>query len=287
MFRWHLSIDELRSRAPLFQRTAVAVGNFDGVHIGHAHILRLAIRHAAPAGETPIALTFDPHPRAVIGSGAPPALATPAERDGLIRDLGMAAVVSLHFDKDVAALPPDQFVRTVLVDGLGAHRIVVGDNFRFGRGAQGTTRLLRDMGQQYGFDVHVAETVRGPDGEVVSSSVIRRLLAAGDVESAARLLNRPYGVVGRVSASDEFAGSTGGPSFRVEPIDGLLLPGNGVYEALFTLDEINARWLPAVAVTGPSPTDSGDGGILLVQLPDFTGDVVGRLVRVRFLGQRR
>lgn len=284
--RWHLTLEELRARAPLFERTAVAVGNFDGVHVGHAHILQWAIGHAVRARETPIALTFDPHPRAVVGAGAPPALATAAQRDRLMLDLGIEAVVSLRFDQDVAALSPEQFVRDVLVEGLGARRVVVGDNFRFGRGAQGTTALLQDMGDRLGFAVHVAPVVRGGGDQVVSSSLIRRLLTEGDVAGAAALLRRTYSVIGHVVGSVDHEAGREGPWYYVEVESGLLLPGPGEYDASMGVDGDGGGAHATVAVVTASSDDSEDERRLLVSAPESAKDLPGRDVRIEFDARR-
>lgn len=277
----HLTLDELRARGPLFQNTSVAVGNFDGVHIGHAHILQLAIRHASSSGETPIALTFDPHPRAVVGRGAPPALATRADRDRLMKSLGIASVVILHFDEQVAALSAEQFVRDVVVSGLGAARVVVGDNFRFGRGAHGSPQLLMDEGRRHGFVVHAAPTVRAPTGEVVSSSVIRNMLAEGNVEGAARLLNRPYEIVGRLVGDGGAANDEHGSTVRLEPEERLLVPGNGTYRAKMTGgSDSTAR--AGVVVVGELP-GADSSRVVAVRASDFPDVRTGESVRIQFL----
>ena len=281
---WHLTLDELRRRAPLWEPAAVAVGNFDGVHVGHARILRLAVEEAAAAGETPVALTFSPHPRAVVGGGPPPALSTVEHRARLMRKLGVARVVVLRFDRDVASLSPEAFVHDVLLEGLGARRIVVGEDFRFGRGAAGTPRLLEDEAGRRGAAVHVAPTVRAPDGRVVSSSCIRRLLAEGDVEAAARLLGRPYAVVGVPGGRGR--SPDGEPALRVDPAPELLLPGAGEYRAELWGEhgddrgDDDARGVPVVAVIAAGP---GRGLLLRGGAPPAgTGPV-----RVRFLARRR
>lgn len=281
---WRLTIDEIARRAPLFDRAAVAVGNFDGVHLGHAHILRLAVQKAASADETPVALTFDPHPRAVVGRGAPPALATPSDRARLMLRLGVAAVVTLHFDRHVAGLAPEAFVRDVLLDGLGARRVVVGENFRFGRGAAGTTEFLTKVARERGAAVHAAATVRGEDGTVVSSSHIRRLLDGGDVERAAKLLNRAYDVVGRITG----VGSTG-PEGRgdvvVEPVDGLIVPGEGTYRARLLPAADDAEGAPVTVVVRALSDDGAELRTMHINGLLPAGHGLKGLVRVRFLAR--
>lgn len=277
--RWQLTLDELSRRAPLFERSAVAVGNFDGVHKGHVRILRLAVEYGGAAGETPVALTFFPHPRAVIGAGAPPALVSPEERDRLMGQAGIEAVVTLQFDADVAALPPERFVRDVLLEGLGARRVVVGDNFRFGRGAGGTTELLRQLGAELGFAVHVAETVRDEAGRVVSSTLVRELVRAGDVDAAARLLNRRYAVTG-LPAYEAAAAMDGWLPVRFR--DGLLVPGPGVYDVLVSAVDAGAAATPAVA----SVPSSEGGEPHVVHVRWVSGSLPSAGVRIEFVARR-
>lgn len=282
--RWHLTLAELRARAPLFARTAVAVGNFDGVHVGHAHILQLAIRHAVGGDEMPIALTFDPHPRAVVGTGAPPALVSPDERDRRMLELGIQAVVSLRFDNDVAGLTPEKFVRDVLVESLGARRVVVGDNFRFGRGAQGTTALLKEMGDRFGFAVHVAAAVRGEDGRVVSSSLIRRLISEGEVAQAAALLRRPHVVCGRISEPVRQRHDADGIWYEIELGGDVLLPPPGKYEASVVIN--NGMSTEPSALAFVTAVDEGaPGRRLLVSGPLPTVDDSPLSVRIGFLSR--
>lgn len=281
--RWHLSLAQLRARAPLFRRSAVAVGNFDGVHIGHASILQLAVERARAAGETPIALTFDPHPRAVVGFGAPAALTSAEERDRLILALGIEAVVTLQFDKDVSALAPERFVREVLLDSLGARRVVVGDNFRFGKGARGTTDTLEQLGRELGFDVHVAGIVRSDDGRVVSSTLVRDLISAGDVEGAERLLERPYCLVGR-AAGLEAHEAAGDKRLIVVPAAGMLLPAAGVYEVLVHVDGVEAESTSTEAVVGQETGDAT--GSVAVRWPLELEATPGLSVRIQFVARR-
>lgn len=283
MARWHLNLAQLRAQTPLFQRSAVAVGNFDGVHKGHASILRLAVERAAAAGETPIALTFDPHPRAVVGLGAPEALTTGDERDRIILGLGIEAVVTLRFDADVAGLPPETFVREVLLDGLGARRVVVGDNFRFGRGARGTTDLLEQLGRELGFSVQVAPTVRSDDGRVVSSTLVRELIRAGDVAAAARLLQRRYCLSGQAVGVDAHR-SADEPHLIVTPEARMLLPAAGVYDVLVYVEgaELDPLSSEAVVVHG----DGDERGSIAIRWPNTVETTFGRLVRIQFVTRR-
>lgn len=279
----HVTLDELRERGPLFHATWVAIGNFDGLHVGHQRILKTAVAQAA-GGAAPVALTFHPHPRAVVGSGAPPALMTFAARSACIRAFGVQCTVCLRFDADLARLPATDFVQAVLVKGLAARGVVVGENFRFGHRAQGTPQLLRELGHRLGFAVTVVEPVRC-GGDIVSSSLVRRRLLEGDVEAAARLLDRPFRLSGRVVRGDGRGRTLGFPTANVLPDPELLLPGEGVYRVRFWRDGMEA--LPALAVISSRPTFTAGPVALEVHILDFSGDLYGEAVEVEFLDRVR
>lgn len=272
-------LDELRQAGPLFGASSVAIGNFDGVHRGHAQVLAKAVERAQALDATSVALTFEPHPRAVVGGGAPPLLAPAAKGRELMAAIGIKAAVALHFDHQVAHLAPDQFVRRVLVEGLAARHVVVGDNFRFGHRAAGTVRLLDRLGNDLGFTVETVPAVR--EGDVpISSSVIRRLVQEGDVLGAATLLGRDFEVEGIVVPGEGRGTSLGFATANVVPESGLLLPGPGVYAARVG-DE------PAVAIVGDKPTFGYGQTVLEVHILDYWGDLRGKQLQVRFLRRLR
>lgn len=273
------SLDELREAAPLFDASAVAVGNFDGVHLGHARVLERAVQRARKAAVAAVVLTFHPHPRAVVGSGPPPGLASRRRQRLLLEASGVDATVTLRFDDRVAALSPEQFVDQVLVGGLRARHVVVGNDFRFGHKARGTAASLARLGRDRGFDVIGVQEVRSGN-LVVSSTEIRRALHAGDVEAAAGLLGRPFEVRGRVVSGAGRGTGLGYPTANVEPEAGLLLPGSGVYGA-------KVLGGPALAVVGTRPTFGETETVLEVHLLDFEGDLRGRELDVVFLRRLR
>lgn len=273
------SLDELRRASPLFQSSAVAVGNFDGVHRGHARVLERAVERARATGAMAVVLTFHPHPRAVVGDGAPAGLAGRRRQLKLLRSLGVDAVVTLGFDEHVAALPPERFVDDVLVAALQARFVVVGNDFRFGHKARGTADTLSRLGAEAGFDVIGVPEVRS-GGLVVSSTEIRRALQQGDVTAASHLLGRPYEVSGRVVSGAGRGTDLGYPTANVEPEDGLLLPASGVYAA-------SALGGPALAVIGTRPTFGESETVLEVHLLDFEEDLRGRELDVAFLRRLR
>ena len=208
-------------------RSIITIGNFDGVHIGHRQLFLQVREHAAVHGDRPLAVTFDPHPVRLLAPQRELKLLTPMpDRLALLRAAGMEPVL-LAFDAQLAALSPQDFVSTILVDRLHAREILVGGNFRFGRNAAGNVDLLWEMGRLHDFSVTVVDPVQ-QRGNVVSSTRIRHLIAAGGVSAASRLLGRPYAVHAPVVAGCGVGRRETVPTLNMAPYPELL-PMRGVY----------------------------------------------------------
>jgi riboflavin kinase/FMN adenylyltransferase len=253
-------------------RASVAVGTFDGVHLGH----RAVIEGAESV------LTFDPHPVSVVSPQHTPKLLTRPERKAeLIAELGVQEMVVIPFDADFARRPAAEFIDAVLVGALGAQRVSVGENFRFGHKAQGDARMLVADGR-FAADVHPLLEV---DGEIVSSSHIRGLVLAGDVAGANRMLGASFQLCGEVVRGDERGRELGFPTANLIPDEPLACPGHGVYACL-------ADEHPAAVSIGVRPTfQTGRGELIEAYLLDFEGDLYGSCLRLDFLerlrGERR
>jgi riboflavin kinase / FMN adenylyltransferase len=208
---------------------ALTVGNFDGVHRGHRVLVARTVEAARKRGLRAVALTFDPHPAAVLRpEGAPALLQSLPERIAALEALGIAHVEVLAFDAALAALSPEDFVERVLVERLAARHVVVGANFRFGNRAAGDVALLESLGARRGFAVERVDLVAAGAGPV-SSSAIRSLVADGDVEGAAHLLGRPFALTGPVVRGDGRGRGLGIPTANVAIAPGRALPADGVY----------------------------------------------------------
>lgn len=236
-------------------RTAVVVGNFDGVHLGHRQVLARARAIADAQGLTLVAVTFDPHPMAVLRPEHAPSTLTSIEvRAELLAEAGADAVLAVPFDLAVAAWEPDEFVRRVLVDTLAAAAVVVGANFRFGRKAAGDVSTLEEQGARHGFTAEGIPLDGGP--MVWSSTYVRTCLATGDVAGAAEALGRPYAVRGIVVRGDQRGRELGYPTANV-PTDGLTAaPADGVYAGWLRRHDTGQRFPAAISV-GTNPTFDG------------------------------
>ena len=242
-------------------RPVVTIGVFDGVHRGHQCLVARAAEAAAAAGLPVIAVTFDPHPDAVVRPGMhPPFLCTSQRRAELLAGLGVDAVCVLAFTYEFSQLGPDEFVRGVLVDGLHAARVVIGEAFRFGHRAAGDLGLLTELGEKYDF---IAEGVPllVEDGITISSSHIRERLAAGDVEGAARALGRPHRVEGIVVRGHRRGRALGFPTANLAWLPNTVIPADGVYAGWLAAFDPDGRpdghWPAAISI-GTNPT-FGDG----------------------------
>jgi len=263
---------------------AVTVGNFDGVHRGHQALVSAAVARARETGGPATVLTFDPHPARVLHPDrAPAALTTLAQKEEILGSMGVDLLAVLPFDASVAGLSPEAFVRTVLLETLGARDVVVGEGFRFGRRREGDARGLLALGQRLGFSVHALPAVLS-GGSPVSSSRVRDELARGDVGAARSLLGRPYFVDAAVVRGDGRGRAIGVPTANLEP-ENEILPAQGVYAGRCRIP--GGRWLAAVVNLGDRPTFGGGRVTLEAHLIDFEGDIYGARVRLELHGRLR
>ena len=240
-------------------RTVVTVGNFDGVHLGHQHVVRRAREVARTLGDLPVvAVTFEPHPMAVLRpEHAPQALTDVDTRARLLGEAGVDAVLVATFTREVAAWSPERFVEDVLVDALHAKAVVVGANFRFGVKASGDVATLAELGRVHDFTAEGIALDGGP--QVWSSTYVRSCLQGGDVEGAAEALGRPFTVRGEVVKGDQRGRELGYPTANVPTSGMLAAPADGVYAGwLRRLDRTDDELLPAAISVGTNPTFEGE-----------------------------
>lgn len=266
------------TRLPDVERSegrSVAVGTFDGVHLGHREVI---------AGADTV-LTFDPHPVSVVApQHTPKLLTTPARKAELIASLGVREMVVIPFDAEFAKRSADEFVDGVLVGALGAARVAIGENFRFGHKAQGDPRLLA-ADDRFATTVHPLLEV---DGEIVSSSHIRGLVLAGELADADRLLGARFQLCGEVVHGDERGRELGFPTANLVPLDDFACPGHGVYAALASGPASLPAPVPAAVSIGVRPTfNTGRAELIEAFLLDFDGDLYGETLCIEFVARLR
>lgn len=267
---------------------AVAIGNFDGVHPGHQAVIHEAGLIAGDLGRPWAVLTFEPHPRAFFTPDSKPFRLTPFRAKARrIAELGADLLIVQRFDKAFSSLPAEDFVNTVLVDGLGAGHVVSGYDFAFGHKRGGNCELLLAMGAKKGFGFTAVNAQADPSGEAYSSTRVRERLGDADPRGAAAVLGRDFEIEGRVARGEARGKSIGFPTANI-PLGAYLRPALGVYAVRAAIENSNAggegeTWLSGVANIGVRPTFGGDGVVLEVFLFDFDDDLYGKRLRVRLI----
>lgn len=258
-------------------QTIIALGFFDGVHLGHQAILHRTAQLAQAGGLASAAITFQNHPRSFLQGRSPQLITSIPKRRRLIEQAGVQAVFVLPFDQQMADTPAEQFA-TDLVEKYGAVAAVCGESFRFGKNAEGQPQLLRDMG----LEVHICPGVLSDQGEVISSTAIRALVREGEMEKAARYLGRPFSIEGPVAHGHKVGRRLGFPTLNQVPDEAMLLPRRGVYAGQVVLPDGSAY--PALTNVGSRPTfTSADIVSVESHLLDFEGDLYGLDIETRLL----
>ena len=271
----------------------VAIGNFDGVHRGHRAVVDTAGRIARETDTQQGVLTFEPHPRSVFQPDVAPFRLTPfRSKARQIEMLGAAILYVIHFDFEFSSHSAEEFVRLVLLEGIGVTHVVAGGDFVFGNRRRGTGALLRELGEKHDFGVTLIEPVAGQDGLAFSSTRIRELLTSERPGEAARILGRYWEIEGRVEAGDKRGREIGFPTANIA-LEDYLRPATGVYAVRAGLDEpasgggSETIWRDGVANLGRRPTFGGDDLILEVNIFDFDADIYGRHLRVSLIEHLR
>lgn len=281
--------------------TVVTIGVFDGIHLGHRRLIGRAVERARELGVPAVLMTFDPHPIAVFAPDrAPATLATWPRRAELAAELGVDAMLVLRFDRELAAVESEDFVRTILADKLHARAVLVGENFTYGHKAAGTTETLPVQAAAHGIDVEIVELL-AEGGDRVSSTRVRGYLADGDVAAAAECLGRPHRVTGEVIHGQGRGGAQlGFPTANIDVAPGLAVPSDGVYAAWFTADEGTERTgvdpdgdvelgvaYPAAVSVGTNVTFGDTARTVEAFILDRSADLYGLTGSIDFVGRIR
>ena len=270
--------------AAISRGTVLTLGVFDGLHLGHQKIMETVVSRAKAVGAIPTAITFDPHPRAVLfPDSAPPLLQTLDQRLANFEFLGIEQAIVIGFNKDFAAQDAEIFLRDIAHERLQAKEVYLGEGFAFGKNRGGNIELLKKMSVELGFYADEISEI-SLRGQRISSSKIRRLLADGKVNLVRRMLGRPYGIEGQIVRGDQRGRTIGFPTANLKPRN-RVVPKFGVY-ATATL--IKNEWRRSITNVGVRPTFDGDKEPSIeTHIFDFDGDLYGEVLRVRFLHRLR
>jgi riboflavin kinase/FMN adenylyltransferase len=271
--------------APAWQGAAIAIGNFDGVHLGHRALIHRASELAAATGALSVALTFEPHPATVLAPAHAPRMLTSIERRlELLAEAGVDAVVIEPFTRELAGASADAFIDGLVLGALRARAIIVGYDFSYGHGRTGTVATLQAHGERAGAEVAIVPPVT-VDGEIAASTKIRGFLRAGELARAERMLGRRWDVDGVVVHGAKRGRAIGVPTANITPSVELSV-APGIYAVTLAVE--GGRPLPAVASLGTNPTFVDEGRLVLeVHVLDWNGDIYDRRVRTTFVARLR
>lgn len=265
------------------KRPILAIGNFDGVHLGHQMILRNTVEEAKRVEGTPVALTFQPHPLMVLDPDNAPLLITPFQKKAeQIEKCGIEILVCVSFTKEFSQIRARAFAKDILCGEIGVKEIFVGKNFTFGRGKEGHSDTLMEFGREFGFKVNIVKSFM-MDEEIVSSSNIRKLVKKGEVKGAKVLLGRCPSVKGEVIAGSKRGKRLGYPTANLE-VKGYLIPYEGIYAAKIRMDK---KIYNGVVYIGSNPTFQRNTLFVEVHLFDFDKDIYGKSMEVSFIERIR
>jgi len=272
------------NNAKIARPTCLTLGVFDGLHLGHQRIMQTVVERAKATDTIPTAITFDPHPRAVLHpENAPPLLQTLDQRLAAFAVLGIQQTIVIRFTKDFAANEAEEFLRETVHERLQAKEVYLGKGFEFGRNRGGNIELLKKMSAELGFFADEVPEIR-LHGQRISSSKIRHLLVEGNINPARRMLGRPYGVEGQIEHGSQRGHEIGFPTANLKPKN-RVIPRNGVYVTATLIDNV---WRRSITNIGVRPTfETEVEPSIETYIFDFDGNLYGNVLRVRFLHRIR
>ena len=275
------SLDDIKQ----IDETVVALGNFDGVHMGHQQIITRTVRSAKAVGLASAVFTFSNHPSTVLGRGEPVKnILYAEEKNRIIEEMGVDYLINIPFTKEILTMAPERFIKEILVDRLRIREAYCGFNYSFGYKASGTPEVLMHEGLKHGFGLHVQEPYK-IDDIVVSSTYIRQLISEGRMEEATRFLGRMYDIGGEVIMGNKLGRTIGFPTMNLVIDETMITPPNGVYITFCTFD---GKRYPAVTNVGNKPTIGEYAKNIETHVFNFDGDTYGKHIDVEFaLPERR
>lgn len=274
------NIDEILNLPP----TCTALGNFDGVHMGHQTLIRSAVEKAKEKGLASAVYTFSTHPKSLIpGAKAVKNIVYQDEKEALIEALGVDFLVNIPFTKEIMTMSPEVFVKFFLTDKLNVREVFCGFNYRFGFKGEGDTKVLRRLGAKYGYHVNEVKAV-SLDGDVVSSTLIRNMIMAGEMEECSRYLGRNYDIGGEVVVGNKLGRTIGFPTSNIMIDESMVTPPNGVYT---TYCIYNGVKYPSITNVGIKPTIGSFQKNMETHIFNFDKELYGKTIKVEFVKKTR
>ncbi|WMM26576.1 bifunctional riboflavin kinase/FAD synthetase [Tissierella sp. MB52-C2] len=259
--------------------TAIALGNFDGIHIGHQQLINTMISKAKDLGIKSSLLLFKNHTKATIDNNKPNMITSNEQKFKICEELGIDIIYLLDFDDNLMKLSGEDFIKNIIIDKMNCKLLVVGFDYRFGYKASGDSEFLLELGKKHNIDVIVLDPVY-KNNEVISSSIIRNLIAIGHMDEVTNILGRPYSILGKVITGKNRGNKLGFPTANMEPMDNFVIPKNGVYITNTIVD--NRRYLSATNI-GYNPTFNEDVLKIETYILDFGENIYGKMIEVEFI----
>lgn len=259
--------------------TAIALGNFDGIHIGHQQLINTMISKAKDLGIKSSLLLFKNHTKATIDNNKPNMITSNEQKFKICEELGIDIIYLLDFDDSLMKLSGEDFIKNIIIDKMNCKLLVVGFDYRFGYKASGDSEFLLELGKKHNIDVIVLDPVY-KNNEVISSSIIRNLIAIGHMDEVTNILGRPYSILGKVITGKNRGNKLGFPTANMEPMDNYVIPKNGVYITNTIVD--NRRYLSATNI-GYNPTFNENVLKIETYILDFSENIYGKIIEVEFI----
>lgn len=259
--------------------TAIALGNFDGIHIGHQQLIKTMISKSKELNIKSSLLLFKSHTKAIIDKNKPSMITNNQQKFKIAEELGIDIVYLLDFDDKIMRLSGEEFVRDIIIDKMNGKLLVVGFDYRFGHKASGNSDYLIELGKKYDIDVVVLDPIY-KDNQVVSSSIVRELITDGNMLEASNILGRAYSIIGKVIPGKNRGNKLGFPTANIKPIDNYVIPKNGVYMTNTIID--NKRYVSATNI-GYNPTFDEDILKIETYILDFEGNIYGKTLEIEFI----
>lgn len=259
--------------------TAIALGNFDGIHIGHQQLIKTMISKSKELGIKSSLLLFKGHTKTTIEKNKPSMITNNQQKFKIAEDLGIDIIYLLDFDDKIMRLSGEEFIRDIIIEKMNGKLLVVGFDYRFGHKASGDSEYLKVLGRRYNIDVVVLEPIY-KDNQVISSSIVRELIANGNMLDATNILGRPYSIIGKVIPGKNRGNKLGFPTANIEPIDNYVIPKNGVYITNTIID--SKRYMSATDI-GYNPTFDEDILKIETYILNFEGNIYGKSLEIEFV----
>lgn len=259
--------------------TAIALGNFDGIHIGHQQLIKTMISKSKELGIKSSLLLFKSHTKTIVDNNRPNMITNNKQKFKIAEELGIDIIYLLDFDDKIMKLSGQEFVKDIIINKMNGKLLVVGFDYRFGYKASGDSNYLMELGKKYGIDVIVLDPVY-ENNEIISSSSIRELIANGNIMDVLNILGRPYSIIGKVIPGKNRGNKLGFPTANIEPIDNYVIPKNGVYMTNTIID--NNRYISATNI-GYNPTFNEDVLKIETYILNFEGNIYGKTLEIEFL----